>query len=172
MLKGDHLLFRLSIISLIVMPILGCVIFTFILQPSYGQKEIDIWQTYIDPDKRFTLFYPPGWTIKGKMNFPSSIDLTLTNPNSTRSFRITIMYIMNDPSVNYTGNEIIMPENSLHNLEEQLKAAYQLYSVVRKGSPAYNIYGFPTSSDIVDYTKFNGETGRMLNVPGIVKGKT
>jgi len=165
-------LFRLSIFSLIVMPILGCVIFTFIfLQPSYGQKEIDNWQTYIDPDKRFTLFYPPGWTTKGKVNFLSSIDLTLTNPNSTQPFQITITYIINDPSLNYTGNEIIIPENNLHNLEEQLKAAYQLYIVVRKGSPAYSIYGFPTSSDIVDYTKFDGETGRILNVLGIVKGK-
>jgi len=78
---------------------------------------------------------------------------------------------MNDPSLNYTGNEIIIPENNLHYLEEQLKAAYQLYIVVRKGSPAYRIYGFPTSSDIVDYTKFDGETGRILNILGIVKGK-
>lgn len=26
--------------------------------------------------------------------------------------------------------------------------------------------------DIVDYTKYNGQTGRMLNVLGIVKGKS
>lgn len=32
-------------------------------------------------------------------------------------------------------------------------------------------YGFPTASDIVDYTKYDGHTGRMLNVLGIVKGK-
>ena len=41
-----------------------------------------------------------------------------------------------------------------------------------KGSPAYGVYGFPTASDIVDYTKYNGETGRMVNVLGIVKGKS
>ncbi|MGA9928456.1 MAG: hypothetical protein WBP96_07595, partial [Nitrososphaeraceae archaeon] len=41
-----------------------------------------------------------------------------------------------------------------------------------KGSPAYSVYGFPTASDIVDYTKYNGQTGRMLNVLGVVKGKS
>ena len=33
-------------------------------------------------------------------------------------------------------------------------------------------YGFPTASDIVDYTKYNGQTGRMLNILGIVNGKS
>ena len=162
----------LLLISLIVMLILCCTIFGHFLQPSYGQTETDNWQTYVDPDKKFTLFYPPGWTTKGRENFLSSIDLTLTNPNSTKSFQITITYIMNDSSLNYTGNEIIVPANNLRNLEGQLKGAYQQYSVVSKGSSAYSIYGFPTASDIVDYTKYNGQTGRMLNVLGIVKGKS
>ena len=87
------------------------------LQPSYGQLDVNNWQTYVDPDKKFTLFYPPGWTTKGKENFLSSIDLTLTNPNSTKPFQITITYIMNDSSLNYTGNEIIVPANNLRNLE-------------------------------------------------------
>jgi hypothetical protein len=34
------------------------------------------------------------------------------------------------------------------------------------------LLGFPTASHIVDYTKYNGQTGRMLNVLGIVKGKS
>lgn len=41
-----------------------------------------------------------------------------------------------------------------------------------KSSPAFSVYGFPTASDIVDYTKYNGQTGRMLNVLGIVNGKS
>ena len=133
---------------------------------------MDNWQTYVDPDKKFTLFYPPGWITKGKENFLSSIDLTLTNPNATKPFQITTTYIMNDSSLNYTGNEIIVPANNLRNLEGQLKGAYQQYIVVAKGSPAYSIYGFPTASDIVDYTKYNGQTGRMLNVLGIINGKS
>ena len=102
----------------------------------------------------------------------STVDLTLTNPNSTKSFQITITYIMNDSSLNYTGNEIIVPANNLQNLEGQIKGEYQQFSVVGKGSPAYSIYGFPTASDIVDYIKYNGQTGRLLNVLGIVKGKS
>jgi hypothetical protein len=164
--------FVLLLISLLVMPILCSAIFGLFLQPSYGQTETDNWKTYIDPDKKFTLFCPPGWTTKGRENFLSSTDLTLTNPNSTKSFLITISYIMNDSSLNYTGNEIIVPANNLRNLEGQLKEAYQQYNVVSKGSSAYSIYGFPTASDIVDYTKYNGQTGRMLNIHGIVNGKS
>jgi hypothetical protein len=160
------------IMSLIVTPILCFAIFVLYLQLTYGQLNVDNWQTYVDPDKRFTLFYPPGWTIKGKENFLSSIDLTLTNPNATKPFQITITYIMNDSSLNYTGNEIIVPANNLRNLEEQLKVEYQQYIIVGKGSPAYSVYGFPTASDIVDYTKYNGQNGRMLNVLGVVKGKS
>jgi hypothetical protein len=131
MLEGDNLLLSILIIPLIGMPILGCVFFTIFLQLGYGQNEINNWQTYVDPDKRFTLFYPPGWTIKGKENFLSSIDLTLTNPNSTKPFQVTITYIVNDSSLNYTGNEIIVPENNLRILEGQLRGAYQLYTFVR-----------------------------------------
>ena len=125
MLKGVNLLLSILIIPLIVMTVLESVFFTIILQLGYGQNEINNWQTYIDPDKRFTLFYPPGWTSKGKENFLSSIDLTLTNPNSTKPFQVTITYIVNDSSLNYTGNEIIVPANNLQNLEGQLKEAYQ-----------------------------------------------
>ena len=164
--------FGLLIMSPLVIPTLSCAIFALFLQPSYGQIEMDNWQTYVDPNKKFTLFYPPGWITKGKENFLSSIDLTLTNPNATKPFQITTTYIMNDSSLNYTGNEIIVPANNLLNIEGQLKEAYQQYIVVAKGSPAYSIYGFPTASDIVDYTKYNGQTGRMLNVLGIINGKS
>ena len=164
--------FGLLIMSLVVIPILSFAIFVLYLQSAYGQLNVDNWQTYVDPDKKFTLFYPPGWTTKGKENFLSSIDLTLTNPNATKPFQITITYIINDSSLNYSGNEIIVPANNLENLEGQLKEAYQQYIVVGKGSPAYSVYGFPTTSDIVDYTKYNGQTGRMLNVLGVVKGKS
>jgi len=164
--------FGLLIMSLIVTPILFFAIFVLYLQSSYGQLDVDNWQTYVDPAKKFILFYPPGWITKGKENFLSGIDLTLTNPNATKPSQITITYIMNDSSLNYTRNEIIVPANNLRNLEGELKDEYQQYIVVGKGSPAYSIYGFPTASDIVDYTKYNEQTGRMLNVLGIIKGKS
>lgn len=170
--EKDPYYFGLRIVSLIVTPILCLAIFELYLQPTYGQLNVGNWQTYVDPDNKFTLFYPPGWTTRGRENFLSSIDLTLTNPNATKPLQITITYIINDSSLNYTGNEIIVPSNNLRDLEGQLKGAYQQYIVVGKGSPAYSVYGFPTASDIVDYTKYNGQTGRMLNVLGIVKGKS
>ena len=118
MLKGDNLLLSILTISLIVMPVLESVFFTITLQHGYGQNEMNNWQTYVDPDKRFTLFYPPGWTAEGKENFLSSIDLTLTNPNSTKPFQVTITYFVNDSSLNYTGNEIIVPENNYGYLKD------------------------------------------------------
>ena len=115
--------FGLLIISLILIPILCFASFVLYLQPSYGQLDVDNWQTYVDPDKKFTLFYPFAWITKGKENFLSSIDLTLTNPNATKPFQITITYIMNDSSLNYTGNEIIVPANNLRNLEGQAEGS-------------------------------------------------
>ena len=141
-----------------------------ILQYSYGQT-IENWQTYTDHDKTFTLFYPPGWTAKGKANFLSSTDLTLTNTNSQRPFEISITYIINDTSMNYTGNGDIVPANDLHNVEQQLSPTYQQYTFVKSDSSTYNVYGFPTASNTYDYIKHSGEKGRVLNIFAVVKGK-
>ncbi len=129
------------------------------------------WNTFVDPEKRFTLFYPPNLQAKGKENFLSSTDLTLTNPNSSRQFKITISYSTNDTNLNYAGNEDIVPYNDLTYLEQQIKPAFQIYNIVQNDSESYNLYGFPTAGNIIDYTKHDGESGRMLNVLGIVKGK-
>lgn len=143
-----------------------------VLQSSYTQSAIGNWNTFVDPEKRFTLFYPPSLKVKGKENFLSSTDLTLTSPNSSRVFKITISYAINDTSLNYTHNQEISPENDLKNFEQQIKPAFQLYNIVQNNSGSYNLYGFPTSSNIVDYTKHNGEEGRTLNLFGIIKGKS
>ena len=66
MLKGVNLLLSILIITLIVMTVLESVFFTIILQLGYGQNEINNWQTYIDPDKRFTFFILPGGLPKEK----------------------------------------------------------------------------------------------------------
>jgi hypothetical protein len=137
---------------------------------GFGQA-VENWQTYTDPDKTFTLFYPPGWTAKGKANFLSSTDLTLTNTNSPRPFEISITYIINDTSMNYTGNGDIVPANDLHNVEQQLSPTYQQYTFVKSDSSTYSVYGFPTASNTYDYIKHSGEKGRVLNIFAVVKGK-
>ena len=58
--------FGLLIMSLIVTPIFFFSIFVLYLQPSYGLLNLDNWQTYFDPDKKFTLFYPPGGLLKAR----------------------------------------------------------------------------------------------------------
>lgn len=140
------------------------------LHLGFGQA-VENWQTYTDSDKKFTLFYPPGWTAKGKANFLSSTDLTLTNTNSQRTFEILITYIINDTSMNYTGNGDIVPANDLHNVEQQLSPTYQQYTFVRSDSSTYSVYGFPTASNTYDYIKHSGEKGRVLNIFAVVKGK-
>src|SRR6266540_840643 len=160
------MLSQYSTLSLIVFAIQPIVI-----QHTFAQSAIENWNTFVDPDKRFTLFYPPNLQAKGKENFLSSTDLKLTNPNSSRQFKITISYSTNDTNLNYTGNKESIPYNELRNLEQQIKPAFQIYNVVQNNSESYNLYGFPTAGNIIDYTKHGGESGRMLNVLEIVKGK-
>ncbi len=152
--------------------IIAFVIPFIIVQTIVAQSAIENWSTFVDPEKRFTLFYPPNLQAKGKENFLSSKDLTLTNSNASREFKITISYITNDSSLNYTGNQKIVPYNDLRNLEQQIKPAFQIYNIVQNSSASYDLYGFPTAGNIIDYTRHNGESGRMLNVLGIVKGKS
>lgn len=149
-----------------------CLILPIIIQPTFAQSAIENWNTFVDPEKRFTLFYPPSLQAKGKENFLSSSDLTLTNPNSSGQFKITISYTANDTSLNHTGNENIVPYNDLRNLEQQIKPAFQIYNVVQNSSDSYNLYGFPTAGNIIEYTKHDGESGRTLNILGIVKDKS
>jgi hypothetical protein len=65
----------------------------------------------------------------------------------------------------------IIPEVALSKYEDEQKPAYRLFSAVGKSPTAYSVYGFPTASDIVDYAKHGGESGRSLNVLAIVNGK-
>jgi hypothetical protein len=68
-----------------------CFVIVTHFRSSYGQAEPEGWKTYVDPEKKFTLFYPPDWIAKGKENFLSTTDLTLTNPKFERPFQVTII---------------------------------------------------------------------------------
>jgi hypothetical protein len=76
--------------------------------------------TYVDPEKKFTLFYPPEWIAKGKENFLSTTDLTLTNPKFERPFQVTITYTLNDSSLT-NGAQQTTAENNLRHVEDQMK---------------------------------------------------
>jgi hypothetical protein len=134
--------------------------------------QIESWQTYVDPQKKFVLNYPPGWTAKAKDNVFSSIDLTLTDTISSRPFQIAISYFVNDSSLSSAGSQHILPVNGLRNLEEQIKPAYQLYSIVNIDTSAYSIYGFPTASNTVDYIKHSGDDGKLVNIFAVVKDES
>jgi hypothetical protein len=141
------------------------------VKATYGQS-IENWQTYTDPAKRFTLFYPPDLQLKGRENFLSSVDLSLDNPNFAREFKITIMYNDNDASLlNHIQGLEISPDRYLLTLEDQLKPSFQIYNLREKILHSSNLYGFPTVSNTVDYTNYLGESGRTKNVLAIVNGK-
>jgi hypothetical protein len=147
-----------------------CLIIVPCVQSSYGQAELEGWKTYVDPEKKFTLFYPSEWIAKGKENFLSTTDLTLTNPKFERPFQVTITYTLNDSSLT-NGTQQTTAENNLRHSEDQMKPSYQKYNIVTKNPENYSIYGFPTASDIADYKKHSGETGRILNVNAIINNK-
>lgn len=148
-------------------------IFLFILNiESIYAQNIENWQTFTDPAKRFILFYPPDLEIKGRENFLSSVDVTLGNQNFDRGFKITVTYNDDDKSLlNYAQGQDISPDNYLLAMEEQLKPSYQVYDVGAKFLRSENLYGFPTVSNTVDYTNLLGESGRTKNVLAIVNGK-
>ena len=141
------------------------------IESIYAQN-IENWQTFTDPAKRFILFYPPDLEIKGRENFLSSVDLTLGNQNLDRGFKITVNYNDDDKSLlNYAQGQDISLNNYLLAMEEQLKPSYQVYNVGTKFLRSENLYGFPTVSNTVDYTNYLGESGRTKNVLAIVNGK-
>jgi hypothetical protein len=141
------------------------------IESIYAQN-IENWQTFTDPAKRFILFYPPDLELKGRENFLSSVDVTLGNQNFDRGFKITVTYNDDDKSLlNYAQGQDISPNNYLLAMEEQLKPSYQVYNVGTKFLRSENLYGFPTVSNTVDYTNYLGESGRTKNVLAIVNGK-
>ena len=141
------------------------------IESIYAQN-IENWQTFTDPAKRFILFYPPDLEIKGRENFLSSVDVTLGNQNFNRGFKITVMYNDDYKSLlDHVKGLGISAENYLLAVEEQLKPSYQVYNVGTKFLRSENLYGFPTVSNTVDYTNYLGESGRTKNVLAIVNGK-
>jgi hypothetical protein len=139
---------------------------------SIFAQNIENWQIFTDPAKRFILFYPPDLELKGRENFLSSVDVTLGNQNFDRGFKITVTYNDDDKSLfNYAQGLVISADNYLLAVEEQLKPSYQVYNVGTKFLRSENLYGFPTVSNTVDYTNYLGESGRTKNVLAIVNGK-
>jgi hypothetical protein len=52
-----------------------------------------------------------------------------------------------------------------------MKPSYQRYNIVTNNPENYSMYGFPTASNVADYKKYSGETGRVLNVNAIINNK-
>jgi hypothetical protein len=146
------------------------IVFCVLTSESIYAQNIEKWQTFTDPAKRFILFYPPDMELKGRENFLSSVDVTLGNQNFDRA--ITVTYNDDDKSLlDYVKGQEISPDNYLLAVEEQLKPSYQVYNVGTKFLRSENLYGFPTVSNTVDYTNYLGESGRTKNVLAIVNGK-
>ena len=81
--------------------IIAALLLIINIELTYAQN-IENWQTFTDPAKRFILFYPPDLEIKGRENFLSSVDVTLGNQNFNRGLKITVTYNDDDKSlVNY-----------------------------------------------------------------------
>jgi hypothetical protein len=142
-----------------------------LINPGFGQA-FENWQTYMDPAKRFTLFYPSDLLPTGRENFLSSTDLTLGNPNFTREFKIAITYNDDDTSLaNYAEGLGISPEKYLLGVEQQLKPSYSIYNFKGESLQSNDLYGFPTVSNTIDYTNHFGESGRTMNALAVVNGK-
>jgi hypothetical protein len=142
------------------------------IAPTFGQDNLEVWQTYVEPAGRFKVFYPPDLQAEGKENFLSSVDLNLDNPNFAREFKITVMYNDDDSSLlNYAQGLEISPGNYLLALEDQLKSSYQVYNLLDEPSISNDLYGFPTVSNTIDFTNHLGESGRTMNLLAVINGQ-
>ena len=56
-------------------------------------------------------------------------------------------------------------------MEQQLKPSYSNYNLKGESLQSKDLYGFPTVSNIIDYTNHFGEAGRTMNTLAVVNGK-
>jgi len=132
------------------------------LQSSTAQ--VQYWQKYTDPGRKFTFLYPPNWIVNKSRNNPGeSIDIT--NPDFNRT-KITVRYIVND---NTLQKQFVNPANELEYLEEEIGVDFSSYNSTGKFPHKYTIQGFPTAGDVLEYS-IKGRVGKMLNVFAVIHG--
>ena len=83
-----------------------------------GNAQIENWERYNDPGKKFTFLHPPNWVVNTRhVDASGFTEVTLTNPNSTR-MKVSIIYTPKDSFLDSNTGKPVLASRALTNLEE------------------------------------------------------
>ena len=126
--------------------------------------QIGNWKKYSNDAIKFKFFYPPNWSIKTTHdNITGTTEVILVNPNSTRS-QISILYNPNEPTLDSKTGKPVVPSRALTNLEKEISVDYVFFNSTGKFPHKYSISHYQSASDVIDYEKSEGKSGKMLIV--------
>lgn len=127
-----------------------------------GNAQAGNWKRYDDPSQKFTFLYPPNWAVNGTRHYDNGLtETTVINPNSSR-MKVSIIYNPKDSSLQSGAGKPVALSGPLKELEDQIAVDYFNFSSTGKFSHKYSIQNHPTASDMIDYEKVKGRTGKML----------
>ena len=133
--------------------------------------QIGNWKKYSNDAIKFKFFYPPNWSIKTTHdNITDTTEVILVNPNSTRA-QISILHNPNEPTLSSKTGKPVVPSRALTNLEKEISVDYVFFNSTGKFPHRYSISDHQSASDVIDYEKSKGKSGKMLIVFAKVNDK-
>ena len=136
-----------------------------------GTAQIGNWKKYSNDAIKFKFFYPPNWSIKTTHdNITGTTEVIVVNPNSTRA-EISILYNPNEPTLDSKTGKPVVPSRALTNLEKEISVDYVFFNSTGKFPHRYSISDHQSASDVIDYEKSKGKSGKMLIVFAKVNDK-
>ena len=136
-----------------------------------GTAQISNWKKYSNDAIKFNFFYPPNWSIKTTHdNITGTTEVIVVNPNSTRA-EISILYNPNEPTLDSKTGKPVVPSRALTNLEKEISVDYVFFNSTGKFPHKYSISDRQSATDVIDYEKSEGKSGKMLIVFAKVNDK-
>jgi hypothetical protein len=130
-----------------------------------GNAQIENWKRYNDPGQKFTFLYPPTWVVNSTRHNDVNgfTEVVLTNPNSTR-MKVSVIYTPKDSLLDSNAGKPVVPSRALATLEDQIAVDYIFFNSTGKFLHKYSIQNYPSASNIIDFEKIKGHSGKMLCV--------
>jgi hypothetical protein len=137
-----------------------------------GNAQIENWKRYNDPGQKFTFLYPPTWVVNSTRhdNVNGFTEVILTNPNSTR-MKVSVIYTPKDSLLESNTGKPVVPSRALATYEDQISVDYSFFNSTGKFPHKYSIQKYKSASDIIDFEKIKGQTGKMLCVLAKINDK-
>jgi hypothetical protein len=137
-----------------------------------GNAQIENWKRYNDPGQKFTFLYPPTWVVNSTRhdNVNGFTEVILKNPNLTR-MKVSLIYTPKDSLLESNTGKPVVPSRALATYEDQISVDYSFFNSTGKFPHKYSIQKYKSASDIIDFEKIKGQTGKMLCVLAKINDK-